>query len=157
MAGYILKIENSEVEDIELSTMNNEMGEDNSRNIEKLLFKMNTLDDSVRNHSDNARIEITIEGIISETNKDKLKQFAKWSMDFNKKSMYRNVTLEVYSSSDNDSGEVLRRYEIEYMFVIDYEENFGEQSSESNSSDAGKYKLFLAQKEGNYKKDIFSN
>ena len=144
-AGYQLTIKNAD-ETIELSTKE----QNGSAEIQTVVFKMNTLDDNTRNRADAVRGEITITGPITKENKEKTKRLAKWAMDANKKTLYRNVVIVVYDG-ENCSGDVLRRYEVDNMFVIDYEENFG------TSADEGKYTLFMAQKEGNEKKEVFSS
>ena len=145
MAGYQLTITNAE-EMIELSTSE----EKGLAEIEKLKFKMNTLDDSTKNRSDSIRGELIIIGNITPENKDKTKRLAKWAMDTNKKTLYRDVEIIVYDG-ENCTGDILRRYQMNTMFVIDYEEDFGKES------DNGKYTLFIAQREGNEKKEVFSS
>lgn len=145
MAGYELTIKNAE-ELIELSTKNG----DGSPEIQTVKFKMNTLDDSTRNRADAVRAEITITGCITRENRDKTKCLAKWAMDENRKTLYRTVSIVVIDGKNN-TGDVLRRYEFDNMFVVDYDEEFG------SSADQGTYSLFIAQKEGNEKKEVFSS
>lgn len=149
MAGYQLTIKNAG-ETIELSTKEKE-GKPEIRGIR---FKMNTLDDNTKNRSDSVRGEMLIIGNITPENKEKTKRLAKWSLDSDKKTLYRDVVLVVYDA-ENCTGDVLRRYEINTMFVIDYEETFGEISDKS--SDSGTFRLFIAQREGNGKKEVFSS
>lgn len=145
MAGYQLTIKNSE-ETIELSTKEAE----GMPEIKSLIFKMNTLDDKTKNRADCVRGELTIIGNITPESRDKTKSLAKWSMDANKKTLYRNVEIVVYEG-ENCTGDVLRRYQIDTMFVVDYIEEFGA------ASDVGQYTLFIAQREGNGKKEVFSS
>lgn len=145
MAGYQLSIKNAE-ETIDLSTKE----KNDSAEIQTVKFKMNTLDDSTRNRADAVRVELTITGTITEKNREKTKRLARWAMDANKKTLYRNVSIVVYDS-ENCTGDVVRRYEVDSMFVIDYEEEFG------GLDGTGKYTLFIAQKEGNEKKEVFSS
>ena len=144
MAGYSLTIKNN-ADIIEISTKNLIDKEP----ITNVTFKMNTLDDLSRNRADAVRAELVIEGNISEGYKEEIRKLAKWSLDSNKTTQYRNVELIVNDGQDM-SGKVLRRYTIDQMFVIDYEEEFEEGDSES-----GTYKLFIAQKQGSYKKEVF--
>ena len=145
MAGYQLSIKNAE-ETIDLSTKE----KNDSAEIQTVKFKMNTLDDSTRNRADAVRVELTITGTITEKNREKTKRLPRWAMDANKKTLYRNVSIVVYDS-ENCTGDVVRRYEVDSMFVIDYEEEFG------GLDGTGKYTLFIAQKEGNEKKEVFSS
>ena len=148
MAGYNMTIKNSE-ETIEFSTKDM----DDKPDITGIQFKMNTLDDLVRNKADSVRNEFVINGNITGTNRDYTKKLAKWAMDTDKKTLYREVEIVVYDSQ-NCSGEVLRRFEASNMFVIDYEEIF---SNAENDSDSGTYKLSIAQKEGNSRREVFSS
>lgn len=145
MAGYKLLVkDNSEV--IELST-----AEQNGKpDITKVVFKMNTLDDNTRNRADSVRGELKIEGIITPDNRDNTKMLAKWAMDADRKTLYRDVEVIVYDGI-NCTGDILRRYQMSSMFVIDYDEQFG------SDSDSGTFELFIAQKEGNEKKEVFSS
>ena len=144
MAGYSLKIKNN-ADVIEISTKDLIDKEP----ITNVTFKMNTLDDLSRNRADAVRAELVIEGNISEGYKEEIRKLAKWCLDSNKTTQYRNVELIVNDGQDM-SGKVLRRYTIDQMFVIDYEEEF-----EKGDSESGTYKLFIAQKQGNYKKEVF--
>lgn len=143
MAGYSLTIKNN-ADVIEISTKDLR----DKPPITKAKFTMNTLDDLSRNRADAVRAELIIEGNISEEYKEEIRKLAKWSLDSNKTTQYRNVELIVNDGEDM-SGKVLRRYTIDQMFVIDYEEEFGE------DSESGTYKLFIAQKQGSYKKEVF--
>lgn len=157
MAGFVLTIKNAE-ETIELSSKATEGKDDAS--ILDIDFRMNTLKDDTRNRADGVRCELVITGLISEDIKDETKRLAKWSMDSDKNTLYRDVALVVYEK-DNLTGNVLRRYEFNSMFVIDYEESFGSKIQQKElkgiSDEKGVYTLFLAQKEGNNKKEVFSS
>lgn len=144
-AGYELSIKNN-TETIEMSTKEKEDVAD----IKEIRFKMNTLDDYTTNRADSVRAELRIEGTITTENRDNTKKLAKWAMDDDRKTMYRDVELVAYEG-ENCSGDVLRRYKIDQMFVIDYEEEIGDKS------DYGTFKLFIAQKDGSAKKDVFSS
>lgn len=151
MAGYNLSIKNID-EVIELSTGDG----DGKQVITEVSFKINTLDDNTRNRADAVRGELKISGVITPENRDITKLLAKWAIDADRKTLYRNVEIVVYDSK-NCTGDVLRRYQLTNMFVIDYEENFGGDASDSGDSDSGTFFLFIAQKEGNEKKEVFSS
>lgn len=148
MAGYKLTIKNAS-ETIELSTAEDK----GSADIISVKFKMNTLDNNTKNRADAIRAEIEIKGEITEDNKDKTKSVVKWAMDADKKTLYRDISLVVYEGK-NCTGGIIRRYDINTMFVIDYEEDF---TSSSGNSEIGKYTLFIAQKEGYEDKEVFSS
>lgn len=132
--GYKIKITGgSEV--IELTTVGS------PGSLKSVTFKMNTLDDHSRNRASDIRCEIVLEGSIQADTLDATVSLAKWSMDANAKSIYRSVELEIYEDAEC-TGKLLRRYEVDDMFVLDYSEKFGE------STENGTFTLFIAQKEG---------
>ena len=146
MASYKLTIK-SKTETIELNSEREGKPE-----ISSVEFKMNTLDDNTRNRDEAVRAEFRIKGMITKENGEVTNQLAKWAMDHDAGTLYRNVELLVDSGTDF-SGKTLRRYKFDEMFVIDYTESFG--LSEANS-DSGTYELFIAQKENTKgKQEVF--
>lgn len=145
MAGYKLTIDNGG-KPIEIST-----AERDGSDITRVIFKMNTLNDNVLVHADNIRPELRIFGNITKNNRKNILELAKWATDFDQKTLFRQVTLDVYDS-DNCTGERLRHYEFNNMFVIDYTESFGE--TKDGDPNIGQYELFIAQKEGREDKKI---
>lgn len=151
MTGYEITITNSEGT-IEFSTAN----EDNAVSIESVEFRMNTINDNTRNRADAVRAEFEIKGTVDNNNRDNTLKLLKWSIDKDQKTLYRDVEVIVYNSK-NCSGDVLRRYQIANMFVIDYEEfNVIEKDGKENE-EALNFRLFIAQKEGNKDIKVFSN
>lgn len=146
MAGYQINISNSEGE-IEFSSEK----EDNAVTIKTVDFRINTINDNTRNRSDAIRAELEIRGEINKSNRESTLKLLKWSIDNNQKTLYRKVEVVVYDS-ENLTGEVLRRYEIANMFVIDYDETTCSESDEMLN-----FRLFIAQKEGDRDIKIFSN
>ena len=147
MAGYQLKI-TSGGETIELSTKEQQGMAD----ITKLSFKVNTIDRQTRNRSDNVRTEIVLEGVVTKENREKTKGLTKWALDADRTTLYRSVTLVVYEA-ENCTGDVLRRYQIDNMFVIDYDEFF----NAGSNADKGEFTMIIAQRDGSYKKDVFAS
>lgn len=151
MAAYKLTIKNNGKDEIVLSTLK-ENSTDSTKSVLGILgisFKMNTLNDDTRNRSDAVRAEFKIKGRITSENRDDTKKITKWSMDSNQSTIYRNVELVVYEGEEN--GTILRRYQIDSMFVVDYEENFEDKGSD------GTFELFIAQKERGGNKEVFSS
>ena len=147
MAGYQLKISNGG-ETIELSTKEQQGMAD----ITNLRFKVNTIDRMTRNRSDNVRTEIILEGVVTKENREKTKGLTKWALDADRATLYRDVTLVVYEA-ENCTGDVLRRYQINTMFVIDYDEYF----ESGSNADKGIFTMLIAQRDGNNKKDVFAS
>lgn len=145
MAGYQVSISNSEGV-IEFSSEK----EDNAVTVKTVDFRMNTINDSTRNRADAVRAEFEIKGEINKSNRDNTLKLLKWSIDNNQKTLYRDVEIVVYDS-ENLTGEVLRRYQIANMFVIDYEETTCLDNDEMLN-----FRLFIAQKAGDKEIKIFS-
>lgn len=134
--GYNVTISNSESA-IEFSTAD----ESSAPSITSVTFKMNTLDDSTRNHSDSVRAEIVIKGNINEDNRDNTLKLLQWAIDSDLNTMYRDVDITVYEDT-KQTGKVLRCYQVKNMFVIDYQENKSQQKAANYE-----FELFIAQKE----------
>ncbi len=122
-------------------------------------YKSNTLNDDSIARSNDVRAEIKIIGRITEGNKDTTCELAKWSIETDSSLIYRKVILTIYPSTDNPI--LLRNYELENMFVLDYTEsfdmpteNFSKQINSEN--DDGLFELYLVQKNGAYSQYIES-
>jgi hypothetical protein len=122
--------------------------------INKVVFKMNTLNDETLNRADAVRCELFMEGVINKATKDETLKLTKWSMEAESENlMYRKVTVTAYKGSNRET--VLRQYCVDQMFCIDYDEVFGEINAKNND-EQGKFILHIAQKEGNHSKDVFA-
>ena len=147
MVAYDVKIESAEGEIL----FNEELKEDGEA-INKVTFKMNTIDDNTLNRSSAVRCELVIEGVINIKTKEETMKLTKWSMAGSGDSLlYRKVTVTVYT--DNNREEVLRQYTVDKMFCIDYDEIFGEKETQN---EAGRFILHIAQREGSHNKDVFA-
>ena len=159
MAGYKLKISNSNTKEIVLDT------NEEPYIIDGVSFKVNTFDDECISRADDARIEVTISGKITTENREKVKELAKWATDINRQTIYRNIALVVNNGGAEEGTSVVRHYDFESMFVIDYKESFvgspvrspKGKNNDSNGDDVGSYTLFIAQRAGKFKRDIFSD
>ncbi len=134
MAGYKVTISNDN-DKIEFSSEN----ENNEATISEVNFKMSTLDNNTSNRADAVRAEFEIKGQIFKSNKEQTLKLLKWAIDNDINSCYRDVAIEVYEDA-KCSGEILRRYEISSMFVIDYDE------SKSENNQRIDFTLFIAQR-----------
>lgn len=151
MNGYELTITNGE-EKIFLFTG----GATGSPSITDVRFKMSTLNENLMNRASGVRAELIIQGTITEQTRGETLKLAKWAIDNNMNTLYRAVQLIVYPDEER-SGDVLRTYRISNMFVINYDELFSsEPEKNGNPADAGKFVLFIAQKEGQERPQVFS-
>ena len=143
MVAYDIKIESADEEIV----FNKDTDKEGAA-ISKVFFKMNTLNDDTLNRDSSVRCELIIEGQINKDTK-----MTKWAMTGSGDSLlYRKVTVIVYT--DKGREEVLRQYTVDKMFCIDYDEKFGEKGEQN---EAGKFILYIAQKEGDCTKDVFAN
>lgn len=148
MVAYDVKIESTEGE-----IVFNKDTDVEGASINKVLFKMNTLNDDTLNRDSAVRCELIIEGQINKNTKEETMKLAKWSMTGSGDSLlYRKVTVVVYT--DDGREEVLRQYTVDKMFCIDYDEIFGEKDAQNET---GKFVLHIAQREGTHNKDVFAN
>lgn len=112
MIYYELKIE-SEGEAIEITEPNK---------IYAANVILRTVNFGTQKKSNAILMMMKIDGIIDETTNDSLLKISEWARDLNATTTYRKVTLTVKS---DDTGKILRTYEVPYMFVDDYEELYG--------------------------------
>lgn len=151
--GYELTITDSKGTEIKLSS------KDGEEDIICAFYKSNTLNDSAIARSNDVRAEIRIIGKITAGNKDRTCELANWSKEKNSSLIYRKVKLTMYPSTSN--SELLRNYELENMFVLDYMESF-EMPTENFpkgtnlGNDNGLFELYLVQKNGSYSQYIES-
>lgn len=151
MPGYEITISNNDGT-IEFSTKE----EGNAVSIESVEFRMNTINDNTRNRADAVRAEFEIKGIVDNNNSENTLKLLKWSIDQDQKTLYRDVEVVVYNSG-NCSGDVLRRYQISNMFVIDYEEYHITEKDSNKNQETLNFRLFIAQKEGDKDIKVYSN
>ena len=125
-----------------------ELGEDESEH--NIITNAKVMLDTIDNHTltkskaINAKIEIT--GKMQKEIRGKLKEFFDWARDLNSGSTsYRNVTLKFRE----DSATVVRVYEFENVFVLDYFEDY--QVNGDNGDMNGTFTLKMTQKENNLK------
>ncbi len=118
--------------------------DDKMKHIRSVDFRHVMLERSSTSRSSSIRFELEINGFINKETKDRTKQLADWAFDSKQSTLYRDVEIHI----DTDGGdEVIRRYNFERMYVMDYIETFspeGEKGSDS-SADNGIFKLVIAQ------------
>lgn len=152
--GYELTITDSSGQEIKLSSFKG--GYTGEPDIINASYKSNTLKDEALSRSNDVRAEIQICGKITKENKAETNKLAAWAIDSNSETIYRTVKLIVHPTTSDPN--VLRSYEIEHMFVLDYDECFDcnnglediDSGSMNETNDCGIFKLFVVQKSGNY-------
>ncbi|MBQ7008834.1 MAG: hypothetical protein IJN05_06415 [Ruminococcus sp.] len=151
--GYRLTITDENGGAIFLSSMREDCQEDGRvGEIVKAFYKTNTIDDNVLSKSNDSRAEIIVKGRITEFNKEETCKLASWSIETDSNLIYRTVKLVTYTSTDKNA-KMLRSYEIEQMFVLDYTEEFNN-SSDDNEASSGNFELYVVQKKGNHSQYI---
>ena len=148
--GYRLTITDSKNNSIFLSSMKEDTKE-NGRigDITMASYKSNTLNDDTLSRSNDVRAEIKIYGVITNENKDITCSVASWAKETDTELIYRKVKLVAYSSTD-PNAKLLRSYEIENMFVLDYEETFKDDPNNGGDGSSGVFVLYVVQKKGNF-------
>ena len=117
---YILTVTTaSGDETIKIDTSENESAE-----ITKVLFKMNTIDEDAKSYTNAIRPEFKIWGTIDDETKEKTLPFVKWALDRDEETLNRDVELLVFTSTGQNPT-LLRRYKFAHMYVVDYEEEDG--------------------------------
>lgn len=79
---------------------------------------------------------MTISGSVDDDSKEAVIQVSRWSRDFTADGIYRQVEL---TDAQEGTDTVLRTYIFPQMFILSYEEDWGE-------SNAGNFKLVLKQR-----------
>lgn len=134
MIYYELKIESSE-ETIEIN-------EPNMINFADI--SLDTLNDDAQKKSNAILARMSVKGKIEASINDALIKISEWTRDLKEATTYRKVTLTVKS---DETGVILRTYEIPNMFVCDYREVYGAPENE----DGTYFVLKLTQKENQLK------
>ncbi len=158
--GYELTISDGNGQEIRLSSLKG--GYTGDPDIISASYKSNTLKDEALSRSNDVRAEIKICGRITEENKTETNKLAAWAIDSKKETIYRTVKLVVHPTQTDST--VLRSYEVERMFVLDYDESYGcntglentNPTGEEENNDCGFFKLFVVQKSGDYTQYIES-
>lgn len=159
--GYELTVTDSKGTEIKLTSMDEQHG--GREDIICASYKSNTLNDDSIARSNDVRAEIKIIGRITAENKDTTCELANWSKEKDSSLIYRKVKLTTYPSPSNPT--LLRNYELENMFVLDYTESFdmptenmpeNVKSNISSENDNGLFELYLVQKNGAYSQYIES-
>ena len=134
MIYYELKIESSE-ETIEITEKNMIYFADVS---------LDTLNNDAQKKSNALLARMSIQGKIEASINDALIKISEWTRDFKEATTYRKVTLTIKS---DETGVILRTYEIPDMFVCDYSEVY----SAPEDEDGTFFALKLTQKENQLK------
>lgn len=150
--GYRLTITDENGGEIFLSSMLADRDDKRPADIIKASYKLNTIDDTALSRSNEARAEIKVSGIISEFNAKETCKLASWAKETNSDLIYRKVKLVTYANTDANA-KMLRSYEIEQMFVLDYTETFSD-SSKNDEGSSGQFELYVVQKKGNHSQYI---
>lgn len=100
----------------------------------KVLF--DTEEEHVFQKSNSVGATVTISGSVDEDSKEAVIQVSRWSRDFTADGIYRQVEI---TDAQKGTDTVLRTYIFPQMFILSYEEDWGE-------SNAGNFKLVLKQR-----------
>ncbi|MFI3211156.1 MAG: hypothetical protein R3Y64_08955 [Peptostreptococcaceae bacterium] len=111
----------------------------NLTHIKNIQFKSDTIDTYPMDRTGNIVNKIDIEGEIVKENQEMTKKLIDWSFAKTKSEIYREVEIVAY-----DADDVIRRYQLDTVFVMDYTEKF----DQTNAT----YKLEISQRQANLDK-----
>lgn len=115
MGDYAFTITSSEGEEIKIGYE----GEDDS--VQGISVCIDTLDNNVSQKSSAMLARVTINGAVTDSNRDSLKSIFDWSKEIAKANAYRKITIECKGPELNTP----RTYELDQVFVCDYSETAG--------------------------------
>ncbi len=142
---YNVKITSDKADEIEIGKSDKEEERNLITGIEIL---MDTVNDDVRQKSPAMLAKITIRGQISDIINSELMGLFNWSKELDESKWYRKLEMQVKTSDDV----VLRTYEFENVFVVDYLESYTTEGEQDSTSSKEHFELKLTQKENNFKK-----
>lgn len=139
---YEVKIEDQDGEEVIYIGNPENDGED--KMITNIIVELDTINNQSRQKSNAMLAKIKIVGLLDSSIKGEIIKLFNWAKEQNEDKWYRNIEIKVKTSSDN----VYRIYNFENVFILDYEENYTDES-ESNKD---YFTVKLTQKENNFKK-----
>lgn len=148
MAYFELKVSSENTDTIEFKVNNDE-----DKGFSSVKFKMNTIDNDVKGRATGIRAEFLIKGVINDSTKNEVQKLAAWAITKEEEELYRSIEI-VVKNNESQTAKVLRRYVFSDMFVVDYKESFGKDTSANN---IGKFKLFVAQKASGTSRKVLPN
>lgn len=114
---YYIKITSETGKEIEIDARNNT---DIQKFLKSVVICVDTVDDNVSNRASNVlnRVNVTLD--IDSTTKAICKDLMDWALASSGEDVYRLVHIDVY----DDKEQVIRSFDIQKMFVEDYQEAF---------------------------------
>ncbi len=108
--GFEVEITQTEGEPINLD----------EKSIKTVEFKIDTVEEDVKDRSENVINKVVIIGNITPENREETRKLALWSLDKKREKVYREMSITLATG-----GETLRTYRMDKAFCIDYIETFG--------------------------------
>lgn len=90
-------------------------------------FKIDTIEEDVKDRSENVINKVVITGDIKSESKDQTRMLALWSLDKKREKVYREMVITL-----RPGGETLRTYHMNKVFCIDYTEEFDSHNKKGN-------------------------
>lgn len=110
-----------------------------SKNISSVEFFVDTIDENVKDRSEDVVNKVTVTGSISEEIKSATKELLLWSLATKSEEVYRSAEITIRI---NDTTRV-RKYTMDKVFCLDYKETFFNGGQNSN------YELKFSQRKDN--------
>lgn len=109
-----------------------------SKNISSVEFFVDTIDENVKDRSENVVNKVTVKGSISEEIKSATKDLLLWSLAKKSGEVYRSAEITIRINEDKR----VRKYIMDKVFCLDYKETF---IKDGNST----YELKFSQRKDN--------
>lgn len=110
------------------------------KTVHKVEFKIDTIEEDVKDRSENVINKVVVSGSIKVENKDQTRMLALWSLDKKREKVYRKMKITLKTG-----GETLRTYNMDMVFCIDYTEHFNAQQGKEGHT----FELVAAQRKDN--------
>ncbi len=123
--------------EVEISQMDGEPIVLDEKTIKTVEFKIDTVEEDVKDRSENVINKVVITGNITPENKEDTRMLALWSLDKKREKVYREMSITLATG-----GETLRTYRMDMVFCIDYIEIFGMKGENT-------FELVVAQRKDN--------
>lgn len=125
--------------DVEITQENGEVIFLDEKAVSEVEFKIDTVEEDVKDRSENVINKVIISGDIKEETKEQTRLLALWSLDKKREKVYRRIAITLRSG-----GETLRTYDMDKVFCIDYTERFKARKGEGHT-----FELVIAQRKDN--------
>lgn len=106
--------------------------------VKQVEFKLDTVEENVTDRSNNVICVVTIQGKITPDTKDDVRKLATWAKEKRRDKVYKAVKVTL-----REGGAMLREYDLNYAFCVDYTETF---HAEKKENEENTFTLIISQR-----------